>query len=230
MSEPDSLWEGRPYCGCPDALTLRAAVDVARWPVRDIPYFIAAPDGWPGLTAAQVAEAFALGWQWWADVCDILPRRVASAAEALVRVECARIDGPMQTLAWSELADGTTRPKRQRFDAGEPWTVSESPGRLIDLARVACHEIGHVLGIPHIATGNLLAPIYSATVRKPQAGDVTEAVRRYGPAKPRPPVPPVPPVPPSPPPGPVAVITFPVPPVIAQLESMGYVVTMPTNP
>lgn len=223
---PAGGWHGKPVCGCPDAMLANATAE-ARWPTKDITYYIAAPDRWPGLTADQVREAFRLAWSWWAAVCGINPREVATPAEALVRVECKRIDGVAGVLAWSELANGSLQPKQQRYDSTESWVVSENPGNtVIDLARVACHEIGHVLGIPHIEGGNLLAPTYSVTVRRPQVGDIREAQARYGP----PLSPPAPPPVPTPTPGPQ-----PLPPMVmipgslllGPMRDAGYVIEVP---
>jgi hypothetical protein len=196
-----------------------------KWPTKEITWWIRNPEGFPGVTSGAVINAFAMAWQWWADVCDIHPRMVQTERDALVRIECAPIDGPMKTLAWSELANQSLTPKRQRYDSGEAWVVSETPtNRQIDLARVACHEIGHVLGIPHISAGNLLAPTYSSRVRVPQAGDIAEAVRRYGPPQQRPTPQPPTPVPPT-----VGAVTLTLGAdlVTAQLRAQGWTVTPP---
>lgn len=67
------------------------------------------------------------------------------------------------------------------------------PTNVIDLCRVAVHELGHMIGIPHLSVGNLMAPTYSTGIATLQGGDIAEAVSRYGP--------PVNPPTPVPPPG-----------------------------
>jgi hypothetical protein len=101
------------------------------------------------------------------------------------------MDGQNGVLAESQLANGQSGQKWQRYDSGERWVNAERPNNFeIDLARVACHEIGHFIGIPHISQGNLLQPTYDVRIRKPQAGDIREAQARYG--KPSPTAPPPP--------------------------------------
>ena len=71
------------------------------------------------------------------------------------------------------------------------------PGKL-DLARVACHELGHLLGMDHISGPvALLNPTYNPNVRKPQAADIAQVVSRYGrPVQEPAPTPPARPTPP----------------------------------
>ncbi|NIQ12984.1 MAG: matrixin family metalloprotease, partial [Candidatus Dadabacteria bacterium] len=89
----------------------------------------------------------------------------------------------------------------QKYDTTENWVVlNHPPSNRIDIVRVACHEIGHVIGIPHIGAGNLMAPHYSQQIRDPQAGDISEAVSRYG--RPLPTPEPEPTPDPTPEPGP----------------------------
>ena len=90
------------------------------------------------------------------------------------------IDQSGGTLAWSELPNGN-RQLTQKYDTREQWIISANPTSGIDAVRVICHETGHALGVGHIQSGNLLAPVYSRQIRKPQSGDVQEMRERYGP-------------------------------------------------
>lgn len=176
------------FCGLPDVMPLQEAATLCRWSKRQLLWqFIGQL---PGLTVDSVQRACVQAWGLWAEVCNIEPLW-QSTGTADVRMGAGVIDGGFGTLAWSELpCAGDDRPLRQLYDTGESWVIAEQPqGRQIDLVRVACHELGHALGIPHIAAGNLMAPTYSPTIRKPQTGDIAEAVARYGP----PVIPPLPP-------------------------------------
>lgn len=175
------VYSGRPFCGCPDALFAREETSLPRWPDRRIPWTLEGPWTVADLNRAAIRACFATAWQQWAEVCDIEPVYVENAAEALVRIRQAPIDGPGGVLAWSELPDGTRTPRHQRYDRSEVWTVAVEPrGGAIDLSRVACHEIGHALGIGHLPDGNLMQRAYSVAIRGPQPGDIAEARRRYG--------------------------------------------------
>jgi hypothetical protein len=173
-----SLFEPR-FCGHPDVMPMQ--LELGKWGMTNIRWTIQA-DKWPRVGVQDAKEAFALAWQQWAEVCNIQPEYTANVNTANVITSVGTIDGPQSVLAWSELPPtGFTGSMKQLFDQAEAWVVAESPQRyMIDLVRVACHEIGHVIGIPHIQAGNLMQPTYDERIRKPQAGDVQEAVSRYG--------------------------------------------------
>jgi hypothetical protein len=169
-------YDGTKVCGVPDGL----GGDNCLWPFADVKIFASGLLG--GVDLAEATEQAIQGWN---RVCGIRLALVANAGEAHIVVTQGRIDGPMGTLAWSELPCGFTpnqwRKLKQQYDTGEMWTIAENPpGNKIDAVRVLRHEIGHAIGISHIAAGNLMAPTYSASIRDVQRGDVLEAVSRYG--------------------------------------------------
>ena len=143
--------------------------EFAKWPghAPRLPWHVDL-SGYTGtLLPGTLIDAFAQAWLWWAEIAEITPVMVQSAAEALIRKHFARIDGPSGILAWSELADNTVQPKTQRYDNGEHWTVEWF------LQAVAAHEIGHVLGLEHDGrnSGSLMAPYIQENVKKPTPRD-----------------------------------------------------------
>ncbi len=190
------------FCGLPDVMPIQLTQSLCRWNKRQLYWAMAGQLA--GITAEQRQQAYTLAWSYWSEVCNI-GAVWSSTVNADVLMSAGAIDGGLGTLAWSELpCAGDDRPLRQLYDTSEQWVIAEgaTPAGQIDLVRAACHELGHALGIPHITTGNLMAPIYSPIIRKPQAGDIIEAVQRYGP----PAGPPLPPVPPE-----EIIVTFPQP-------------------
>lgn len=172
MSAPDDI----PICG----VLVQPEVAEAKWPGQNprLPWHCDL-SGYRGSIALDlVLGAFKLAWQWWEELVEIEPVIVQAAQDALIRKHFAPIDGPQSVLAWSELADNTNRPKTQRYDSGDKWVIEESPQSGIDLARVACHEIGHVLGLPHDAANAsaLMRPSYSLAIRRPTARDADRLV------------------------------------------------------
>jgi len=162
--------------------TFNAVGPLAKWPGAnpDLPWHYDLR-GYSGpLAAADVLAAFEQAWGYWAEVVEIRPRRVESRGEAKVWGTFARIDGSSGVLAWSMLANNDNGAKEQRYDSGEQW-VKVNPGQPtagIDLVRVACHEVGHVLGLDHDggAAYALLRPSYSTQIPKPTGRDVQRLV------------------------------------------------------
>lgn len=167
-------------CGVPESALAVAAAQVCKWPFHQLTWSVADP--LPGLSDDAWQEAFRLALSYWSAVCWLDFEYTPNARTAHILATAGRIDGPSGTLAWSELPCGNPRQLTQKYDTGEQrWVVSESPrGGELDIVRVVCHEVGHALGMQHIGAGNLLAPTYSASIRRPQPGDVAEMVRRYG--------------------------------------------------
>lgn len=207
------------FCGLPDVMPL--AAEINRWPNPKIYWGFA--EKWP-VDMATVQAAIEWACRQWELVCGVefiyCDQSFPPESQSRMLIECKRIDGPGGTLAWSELANNKSGQKTQRYDAGESaWVNSESPRQFeIDLARVACHEIGHFIGIPHIRAGNLLQPTYDVRIRTPQAGDIQEAQSRYGPPKK------VTPPPADPPPSP-ANVTIQISGSVSGISIPGYRVT-----
>lgn len=167
----------RARCGLPD-FNFTAPDVVCKWPHREISYFVNAK--LPGLTPDQVKRAYAQAFGQWAAVCNIEPTPVDRHNEANIYAQSGRgkkhgLDDKGGTLAWSELPCDVTANIQldQMFDEAEDWTFSMA-------VAVICHEIGHALGLPHLAKGNLMAPYYDPNVTTPQAGDIREIVDLYG--------------------------------------------------
>jgi predicted Zn-dependent protease len=175
------------YCGTP-AFDLAAGAP-ARWSKSQLLWSV--QTDLPGVLhdafRAAIAEALAA----WAAVCGMTFAEAPSAAQADILIATGPIDGPQGILAYSELPPAS--PVHQKYDTGEQWRTAAGQG--IDLPTVACHELGHALGLDHDAqgSGSLMAPYYDPNVSKPQPRDIARAVALYGPPRQTPPSPPAPP-------------------------------------
>ncbi len=164
-------------CGLPDVMPI--SQNVCKWPDPDITWDVVAEIN--GLSKEDVVRSITEALARWARVCGIRPTYSPGNRQAKILVGSRSIDGPMGVLAESELPCGATQ-CRQWYDA-ESWAIFDGAGsrNAIDFVRVAMHELGHALGMNHIGSGNLLAPVYSRTIWDAQAGDIAEMVARYGP-------------------------------------------------
>jgi hypothetical protein len=160
-------------CGVADYML---ATD-CKWNKKEITWTI---QSYPSnFSKQQIAEICLTAWSYWTEVCGLVPIYVEDSSEAMIVINMGEIDGPSNVLAWSEMPC-TDEQVHQKYDSSEHWIVSDCPTNGIDIVRVVAHEIGHGIGIPHIGRGNLMAPIYDPKIRKPQKGDIEEAISRYG--------------------------------------------------
>lgn len=169
-------------CGVPDSLRTS---ELNAWPEKKVTWSIAG--SLPQVPAESLKECYQYAWSLWAAVCGIEPEYASNHKTAHVLLTAANLGGPMGVLADSYLApEGVKRNDDfqaiQRYDTNEPWhaEVTPPPLRKISLPIVMCHEIGHAIGLGHIAEGNLLQPSYDPRVDRPMPGDIAEAQRRYG--------------------------------------------------
>jgi Matrixin len=171
----DHLNEPR-FCSMPD--TMPVGTNVCKWPTSKVTWSVL-----QSLAGVQMVECATEAFARWAAVSGLTPVYSPNDQGAMIVIGTRKIDGALGVLAESELPCGNVTQCRQWYDLSEAWSRFDgsSNGAQIDIVRVMCHELGHALGMNHIGTGNLLAPIYSQTVNKPQAGDIAEMQARYGP-------------------------------------------------
>ncbi len=175
----ERVLEAPRFCALPDRLELGGRV--CKWPSPNVTWAITG--SLPGFSDLDLKDIYAEAWARWAAVCGINPTYSTNARTANVLMGSGSIDGVSGTLAWSELPCGNPRQLEQRYDTREPWGVfdaGDNRSGKIDLVRVACHEIGHVIGLDHLRDGALLAPTYDRRIDRPQEQDIAEARKRYG--------------------------------------------------
>lgn len=166
----------RRRCGLPDFNI--STGNVCKWPHRDIKYFVDIT--LPGISDEQAKQAYDIAFSQWASVCNIDPTPVDSHTKANIYARSGvgkkhGLDNQGGTLAWSELPCDVHENIQldQMYDEAEDWSFNMA-------VAVICHELGHALGLPHLAKGNLMAPYYDPNVTEPQAGDIREIQDLYG--------------------------------------------------
>lgn len=157
-------------CALPDF----AAGASCRWPMKDVTYSQRLV--LPGLTSDQILAGYQQACNAWNRVCGIRLAITANHDRANIYANSGKIDGQSGTLAWSYLPCGANQYSRmeQKYDSSERWTYDW-------LVEVACHELGHAIGLSHGPKGALMyAYSGGGRIMAPQQWDIEEARARYG--------------------------------------------------
>ncbi len=175
-AEQITNFDGKIICGVPDHVGNVACL----WPFSFVSVFA---EGAIGHLALADAVEWALAE--WNKVCGIRLTMSTNPRTAHIVCRPGRLDGPSNVLAQCELPCGFSptnwRQINMTCDLSEALVLAENPPpNRIDAGRMVCHELGHGLGIGHIETGNLMAPVYSTSIRRPRDGDAVQARARYG--------------------------------------------------
>lgn len=198
-----------PRCGCPDGhlvkLDYQLEVLEAKWGRRSLVFYIEQRDS--DLSAQEWDSIITKAFDQWADVANLKFDITRNKSKANFIMSTGRgrafgFDGSGGTLAWAQLPPNNNYNGQLlcRFDESETW-VKDSTQRGIILLNVACHEVGHLLGLEHSRNSNdLMAPFYKPGISKPQNGDIKRIQGLYGPPQDNPSPEPQPPTPePKPP-------------------------------
>lgn len=158
-------------------------LNVRKWGLRRLTYQIVNRDR--DLSANEWDKAIQEAFSFWSEVCNLQFTKVNSNANIRIDVGSGRkdnFDGPSGTLAWAQLPPQSNYRGQllMKFDIAETWIINPRY-RGILLLNVACHEIGHILGLGHSKVQSaLMAPYYSPNVEKPQNDDIRRIQSLYG--------------------------------------------------
>lgn len=196
-----------PRCACPDVMA--ASTTPCKWPGPNVTYHQSI--ALPTIAPEKVAALYQAAWNQWSGVCGLNPLLVGPDPRFRANVSARsgegaadQFDAGGSILAWSQLplgADANTE-LLQVFNDLEPWTEAM-------FLAVACHEIGHAIGLSHSPGACLMNPYYDPTITAPTPADASAAQALYGPPRPKSlPLAPAPANPPAPVPSSVSPASF----------------------
>ena len=129
----------------------------------------------PGLSDLQTLILLTEAWESWAVECRINVKQTGTQADANVIINVRLLnDQPPSVVAVADVGPPANRQLELSFDKAETWTPHK-------LQATAAHEIGHLLGIHHIAAPRqLMNDTLHDDIKTPQAQDIAAAVRIWG--------------------------------------------------
>ena len=199
---------------------------LAKWGSNHLNYCILQRDS--DMSAGDWDAAIAQALANWSAVANLTFTQVPNVNDAQIVLSLGRgsrdqFDGPSGVLAWCELPSTSnfSGQLQNKYDQDENWLYNNPAGHGIYLVNVACHELGHGLGLTHSQISSaLMAPFYNPSTSKPQANDdIPRMVARYG-SPVNTPAPPV--VPPSVPPSNPSNLTINLIGSISKIDIPGY--------
>lgn len=167
------LVEGSRFCNLSESALAEVGSE-CRWPMAEIAVFQRLQLG--SASPADCQRVWSQCCELWNSVGRLALHLAPSADQANILSDSGRIDGPMGVLGQSYLPCGNISANSQLaqlYDNGENWNLDF-------LLRVALHEIGHALGLPHAPRGSgaVMEP-YLTAFTKPQAWDIAQINSRY---------------------------------------------------
>lgn len=167
MLDSDDL-RGSVMCGVvepPDGVR----TGVCKWPHSRITYYENMTLS--GLTRQEVKDTFDEAINLWAKVANLTFVRLDSPDKANIVADTGFM---ALAVGVSYLPCGypATGKVTQKYRSNRTWGKR-------DFREVACHELGHALGLSHLGSNTIMAAVAMGH-NEPQPGDIVEIQKRYG--------------------------------------------------
>lgn len=190
IGTPDLLAsnDGPPRCGVKDELASGIFRKKSKWGKNILSYHMYARDTGE-LSADEWDKEFRLSFDAWSEITPLVFKAVDSyrSADIIVSVGRRRRESFGKSggvLAWASMPSSPNYNGQltTKFDMAENWALPDSDRGII-LRSVACHEIGHLLGLDHSSDKMALMYPYINNALKPREDDITKIQKLYGSGK-----------------------------------------------
>ena len=179
------LGKNRSFCSVQTDQVHSSTLGKKKWSRTNLRYWIAARDT-NELEAEVWDSELKLAFDAWSEITPLNFEKVEATEEfdLIVSVGNRRRESFGRrggVLAWAQMPptrnyDGILLTK---FDTAENSILPSEENGII-FRSVACHEIGHLLGLPHSDDKNALMYAYINDALKPQKDDIKQIQRLYG--------------------------------------------------
>ena len=175
--------DNKPRCGVaslPNPIKLFSS----KWGKTHLTYYMSSRDT-NDMEAEVWDKEFRLAFDAWSEIIPLTFEKIdnKNKADVLIGVSKRRRSGFGRSggvLAWAQMPSSRNYDGQlwTMFDLAENWVLPDDDG--IILRTVACHEIGHLLGLDHSNDKSALMYPYINDALKPRDDDVKKIQKLYG--------------------------------------------------
>ena len=173
----------KPRCGVKNINAAKLFKE--KWGKNHLTYYMAGRDG-NDMEADTWDNQFRLAFDSWSEITPLTFEKVGNevAPDIIIDVSNRKRSGFGRSggvLAWAEMPIGRNYDGQlwTVFDLAERWVLPDNENGII-LRSVACHEIGHILGLDHSNDESALMYPYINDALKPREDDIRKIQKLYG--------------------------------------------------
>tara|TARA_R110000824_G_scaffold9415_3_gene42086 strand:+ start:3595 stop:4245 length:651 start_codon:yes stop_codon:yes gene_type:complete len=175
------------FCGVKDNMqALSGVFRKNHWGRQHLRYYMAGRDTVDMESDAWDKE-FSLAFDAWSEITPLTFEQVDVGREYDITISVSRRKRESfgrrgGVLAWAQMPTSNKYDGHlvTKFDLAESWILPDSDKNGTILRSVACHEIGHLLGLDHSQDESALMYPYINNALKPRTDDINRIQKLYG--------------------------------------------------